>query len=108
MVAHDQTIKEKPELVRAVTTAFSTASKLGKAQPELAKPFIRKYYKVSEADVESIYTKRIGFCAPRPFLNWKGFRTLGRAFPSFAGAAAASLRNISIPGSSMKHLSESK
>ena len=110
MVAHDQTIKEKPELVRAVTMGFLDGIKAWKAQPELAKPFIRKYYKVSEADVEGIYTETNRFLRSAPIPSWKGFKTPGTDFPNFEGQKwHASLKSISITlGSSTKRLSEIK
>jgi NitT/TauT family transport system substrate-binding protein len=74
MVAHDQVIKDKPELIRAVTLGFLDGIKTWKAQPEQAKPFIRKYYKVSEADIDDIYTETNRFLRSAPTADLEGLQ----------------------------------
>ena len=92
MVAHDLTIKEKPELVRAVTTGFLDGIKAWKAQPELAKPFIRKYYKVAEADVESIYTETNRFLRSAPIPEMEGIQNAWESIPEFRGRSGSELK----------------
>ena len=87
MVAHDQTIKEKPSR-REPSPRASRRHQSSESAAATRQTFIRKYYKVSDADVESIYSETSRFLRSALFLKWKGFRTLGRAFPSFAGAAS--------------------
>jgi NitT/TauT family transport system substrate-binding protein len=74
MVAHDQVIKDKPELIKAVTLGFLDGIKTWKAQPEQTKPFIRKYYKVSEADIDDIYTETNRFLRSAPTPDLEGLQ----------------------------------
>ena len=92
MVAHDQTIKEKPELVRAVTTGFLDGIKAWKAQPELAKPFIRKYYNVAETDVESIYSETNRFLRSAPIPEMEGIQNAWESIPEFRGRSGSELK----------------
>ena len=102
MVAHDRRSRKSLSWCEPSPRAFSTASKLGKRSRNSPSLLSENTTKSRKRTSRAFTPKRIGFCAPPLFLSWKGFKTPGRAFPSFAGAAAASLKNISIPGSSTK------
>ena len=79
MVAHDQTIKEKPELVRAVTTGFLDGIKAWKRSRNSPSLLSENTTKSRKRTSRAFTPKRIGFCAPPLFLSWKGFRTPGTA-----------------------------
>jgi NitT/TauT family transport system substrate-binding protein len=94
MVAHDQLIKEKPELVKAVTMGFLDGIRSWKAQPEPAKTFIRKYYKVSEADVDNIYTETNRFLRSAPTPDLEGLQNAWDSIPESRGKSGIDLRKF--------------
>jgi ABC-type nitrate/sulfonate/bicarbonate transport system substrate-binding protein len=94
MVAHDQVIKEKPELVKAVTMGFLDGIRSWKAQPEPAKTFIRKYYKVSEADVDNIYTETNRFLRSAPTPDLEGLQNAWDSIPESRGKGGIDLRKF--------------
>ena len=94
MVAHDQVIKEKPELVKAVTMGFLDGIRSWKAQPEPAKTFIRKYYKVSEADVDNIYTETNRFLRFAPTPDLEGLQNAWDSIPESRGKSGIDLRKF--------------
>src|SRR6266545_5323895 len=94
MVAHDQVIKEKPELVKAVTMGFLDGIRSWKAQPEPAKTFIRKYYKVSEADVDNIYTETNRFLRSAPTPDLEGLQNAWDSIPESRGKSGIDLRKF--------------
>jgi ABC-type nitrate/sulfonate/bicarbonate transport system substrate-binding protein len=94
MVAHHQVIKEKPELVKAVTMGFLDGIRSWKAQPEPAKTFIRKYYKVSEADVDNIYTETNRFLRSAPTPDLEGLQNAWDSIPESRGKGSIDLRKF--------------
>jgi NitT/TauT family transport system substrate-binding protein len=94
MVAHDQVIKEKAELVKAITAGFLDGIRSWKAQPEPAKTFIRKYYKVSEADVDNIYTETNRFLRSAPTPDLEGLQNAWDSIPESRGKSGIDLRKF--------------
>ena len=94
LVAHDQMIKERPELVKAITVGFLDGIRSWKAQPELAKPFIRKYYKVTEADVENIYIDTNRFLRSAPTPDLEGIQNAWDSIPEFRGRSGVDLKKF--------------
>lgn len=92
MVAHDQVIKEKPELVRAVTMGFLDGIRSWKSQPEPAKSFIRKYYKVAAADVEDIYNETNRFLRSAPTPDLEGLQNAWDSIPEFKAKGFVDLK----------------
>jgi ABC-type nitrate/sulfonate/bicarbonate transport system substrate-binding protein len=86
MVAHDQLVRERPAVLRAIVKGFLDGIRNWKTRPEIAKPFIRKYYKVSEPDVDSIYIDTNKFLRSEP-TELEG-SDAWRAFPSKARASS--------------------
>jgi ABC-type nitrate/sulfonate/bicarbonate transport system substrate-binding protein len=81
LVAHDQLVKDRPEVARAIAVGFLDGIKAWKARPELAKPYIRKYYKVSEADVENIYVETNRFLRSEPTPDLEGIQNAWESIP---------------------------
>jgi NitT/TauT family transport system substrate-binding protein len=94
LVAHDQLIKERPDLAKAITVGFLDGIRSWKAQPELAKPFIRKYYKVSEADVENIYVDTNRFLRSAPTPDLEGIQNAWESIPEFRGRSGSDLKKF--------------
>ena len=94
MVASDPLIKERPEALKLVVAGFLDGIRSWKARPELAKPFIRKYYKVSEADVENIYVETNRFLRSEPTPDLEGLQNAWDSVPEFKGRSAADLKRF--------------
>jgi len=85
LVAHDQLTKERPEVLKAIVVGFLDGIRAWKARPELAKPYIRKYYNVSEADVENIYIETNRFVRSEPTPDLEGIQNAWDNIPEFKG-----------------------
>ena len=94
MVASDPLIKERPEALQLVVAGFLDGIRSWKARPELAKPFIRKYYKVSEADVENIYVETNRFLRSEPTPDLEGLQNAWDSVPEFKTKSAADLKRF--------------
>ena len=94
MVASDPLIKERPEALKLVVAGFLDGIRSWKARPELAKPFIRKYYKVSEADVENIYVETNRFLRSEPTPDLEGLQNAWDSVPEFKTKSAADLKRF--------------
>ena len=92
MVASDQLIKERPEALKLVVAGFLDGIRSWKTRPELAKPFIRKYYKVPEADVENIYVETNRFLRSEPTPDIEGLQNAWDSIPEFKARSAADLK----------------
>jgi ABC-type nitrate/sulfonate/bicarbonate transport system substrate-binding protein len=85
MVAHDQFIKEKPEVLKLVVAAFLDGIRQWKTQPEPAKAYLRKHYKVSEADIENIYAETNKFLRSEPTPDLEGIQNAWESIPHIKG-----------------------
>ena len=94
MVAHDQVIKEKRELVKAVTMGFLDGIRSWKTQPEPAKTFIRRNYGVSEADVESIYVETDRFLRSAPTPDLEGLQNAWDSLPELKARRGGDLKRV--------------
>jgi NitT/TauT family transport system substrate-binding protein len=94
MVAADQLIRERPDALRLVVAGFLDGIRSWKARPELAKPFIRKYYKVAEADVENIYVETNRFLRSEPTPDLEGLQNAWDSIPEFKTKSAADLKRF--------------
>ncbi|HLN86483.1 MAG TPA: ABC transporter substrate-binding protein [Candidatus Limnocylindrales bacterium] len=94
MVASDQLVKDRPEVLKLIVAGFLDGIRNWKARPELAKPFIRKYYKVTEADVENIYVETNRFLRSEPTPDQEGLQNAWDSIPEFKGKSAADLRRF--------------
>jgi NitT/TauT family transport system substrate-binding protein len=97
MVAHDQLIKNRPDVVKAVTAGFLDGIKNWKTRPELAKPYIRKHYKVSEADVENIYAETNRFLRSEPRPDLEGIQNAWDSIPELKGKSGGDLKKFVDP-----------
>jgi NitT/TauT family transport system substrate-binding protein len=94
MVAHDQLIKTRPELLKAIVAGFLDGIRSWKARPELVKPFIRKYYKVSEADIDNIYLDTNKFLRSEPTPDLEGLQNAWESIPELRGRGATDLQRF--------------
>ena len=94
MVAADQLIKDRPETLKLVVAGFLDGIKSWKTRPELAKPFIRKYYKVGEADVENIYLETNRFLRSEPTPDLDGLQNAWESIPEFKSRSAGDLKRF--------------
>lgn len=108
MVAHDQLIRDRPEVLKALVVGFLDGIKSWKARPELAKPYIRKYYKVSESDVESIYSETNRFLRSEPTPDLEGIQNAWDSLPEHKGKSAIDLKKFADPRFINEALSEMK
>lgn len=94
MVAHDQLIKDKPEVLKAVVSGFLDGIKNWKSRPALAKSYLKKYYKVSEADLDHIYTETNRFLRSEPVPDLEGIQNAWESIPEFKGRSSADLKRF--------------
>jgi NitT/TauT family transport system substrate-binding protein len=94
LVAHDQLAKERTEVLRAITAGFVDGIKAWKTRPELAKPYIRKYYQVPEADVDSIYNETNRFLRSEPTPDLEGIQNAWDSIPELRGRSGADLKKF--------------
>lgn len=85
MVAHDQLVKERPALLKQVVLGFLEGIRSWKTRPELVKPYLRKYYKVSEADIDSIYVDTNRFLRSEPTPDLDGLQNAWESIPEMRG-----------------------
>jgi NitT/TauT family transport system substrate-binding protein len=94
VVASDQLIKDRPDALKLVVAGFLDGIRGWKSRPELAKPFIRKYYKVSEADVENIYVDTNRFLRSEPTPDLEGLQNAWDSVPEFKARSAVDLKRF--------------
>jgi ABC-type nitrate/sulfonate/bicarbonate transport system substrate-binding protein len=94
MVAHDQLVKERSEVLKAVVVGFLDGIKAWRTRPELAKPYIRKYYKVSEADVENIYRETNRFLRSEPTPDLEGIQNAWESIPELKTRGGVDLKRF--------------
>jgi ABC-type nitrate/sulfonate/bicarbonate transport system substrate-binding protein len=85
MVAHDQFIKERPEVLKLVVAGFLDGIRHWKSQPDVAKAYLRKYYKVSDADIENIYAETSKFLRSEPTPDLEGIQNAWESIPHIKG-----------------------
>jgi NitT/TauT family transport system substrate-binding protein len=94
LVAHDQLIRERPEVLKALTAGFLDGIRAWKNRPELAKLYIKKYYKVSEADVENIYVETNRFLRSEPRPDLEGIQNAWESIPEFKARSGVDLKKF--------------
>ena len=87
MVAHDSLVKERPAVLKQIVAGFLDGIRSWKARPELVKPYLRKYYKVSEADIENIYVDTNKFLRSEPSPDLEGLQNAWESIPEMRGKA---------------------
>jgi len=85
MVAQEQLVKERPAVLKQIVTGFLDGIRSWKARPDLVKPYLRKYYKVSEADIESIYLDTNKFLRSEPSPDLEGMQNAWESIPEMRG-----------------------
>ena len=85
MVASEQMVKERPAVLKQVVLGFLDGIRSWKARPELVKPYLRKYYKVSEADIENIYVDTNKFLRSDPVPDLEGLQNAWDSIPEMRG-----------------------
>jgi NitT/TauT family transport system substrate-binding protein len=85
MVAHDSLVKERPAVLKNVVKGFLEGIRQFKSDPAIAKPYLRKYYKVSEADIESIYAETNRFLRSEPTPDLEGLQNAWESIPEHKG-----------------------
>jgi NitT/TauT family transport system substrate-binding protein len=88
MVAHESLVKERPAVLKQVVLGFLDGIRSWKASPELVKPYLRKYYKVSEADIENIYVDTNKFLRSEPVPDLEGLQNAWDSIPEMRGRSA--------------------
>ncbi|HEY2990749.1 MAG TPA: ABC transporter substrate-binding protein [Candidatus Binatia bacterium] len=85
MVASESMVKERPAVLKQIVLGFLDAIRSWKARPEIVKPYLRKYYKVSEADIESIYLDTNKFLRSEPVPDFEGLQNAWDSIPEMRG-----------------------
>jgi NitT/TauT family transport system substrate-binding protein len=85
MVANDQLVKERPALLKQAVLGFLEGIRSWKTRPDLVKPYLRKYYKVSEADIDSIYVDTNRFLRSEPTPDLDGLQNAWESIPEMRG-----------------------
>ncbi|HWP60774.1 MAG TPA: ABC transporter substrate-binding protein [Candidatus Acidoferrales bacterium] len=85
MVAHDQLIKERPEVLRRITVGFLDGIKHWKTRPELAKAYLRRNYRVAEADIDNIYAETSKFLRSEPTPDLEGIQNAWESLADVKG-----------------------
>jgi len=94
MVAHDQLVRERPAVLKAIAAGFLDGIRNWKTRPEVAKPFIRKYYKVSESDIDSIYADTNRFLRSEPTPELEGIQNAWESIPELRAKSGVDLRKF--------------
>ena len=94
MVARDDLIKERPAVLKAIAGGFLNGIRSWKAQPELAKPYLRKYYKVPEPDIENIYLETNRFLRSEPVPELEGIQNAWDSVPELKAKSGVDLRKF--------------
>lgn len=88
MVAHESLVKERPAVLKQVVLGFLDGIRSWKTRPELVKPYLRKHYKVSEADIENIYVDTNKFLRSEPVPDLEGLQNAWDSIPEMRGRSA--------------------
>jgi NitT/TauT family transport system substrate-binding protein len=88
MVAHENLVKERPALLKQVVLGFLDGIRSWKARPELVKPYLKKYYKVSDADIDNIYLDTNKYLRSEPVPDVEGLQNAWDAIPEMRGKTA--------------------
>jgi ABC-type nitrate/sulfonate/bicarbonate transport system substrate-binding protein len=94
MVAHDQLIKDRPEVLKAVVSGFLDGIKAWKTRSELAKSYLKKYYKVPDSDIDNIYTETNRFLRSEPVPDLEGIQNAWESIPEFKGRSGVDLKQF--------------
>ena len=97
MVAHDQLVTERPAVLKAITAGFIDGIKHWKTRPEMAKAYLRKYYKVSEADIDNIYIETNRFLRSEPTPDLEGIQNAWESISDAKGRSSIDLRKFVEP-----------
>ena len=57
VIAADRVIQEQPQVVKAIVTGFVEGTNCWKLHPEEAKPYLKKVYKLDDADIDHFYSE---------------------------------------------------
>jgi NitT/TauT family transport system substrate-binding protein len=97
MVAHDQLVTERPAVLKAITAGFIDGIKHWKTRPEMAKAYLRKYYKVSEADIDNIYIDTNRFLRSEPTPDLEGIQNAWESISDAKGRGSIDLKKFIEP-----------
>lgn len=91
VVASDRLIKEQPHVVKAIVAGFVEGTRDWKANPGEAKAYLKKIYRLPDADLETLYSgvSRLMRSEPTPDLD--GIRNAWESIPTLKARGAVDL-----------------
>ena len=91
VMASDRLIKEQSHIVKAIIAGFVEGTRYWKANPEDAKAYLKKTYRLPDADLETLYSgvSRLMRSEPTPDLD--GIRNAWESIPTLKARGAVDL-----------------
>jgi ABC-type nitrate/sulfonate/bicarbonate transport system substrate-binding protein len=81
VAAHDRLIKEQPHVVKAIVAGFIEGTRLWKADPVGAKAYLKKAYRLADADTDGIYSETCKFIRSEPTPDLDGIQNAWASIP---------------------------
>jgi NitT/TauT family transport system substrate-binding protein len=97
LMAQERVIREQPRLVKATVAGLVHGIKYWKSNPDAAKAYLRQIYKVSAADLDSIYEDGSKNVRSEPTPDLDGIQTAWESIPELRARGPVDFRRFVEP-----------
>ncbi|MGH7829121.1 MAG: ABC transporter substrate-binding protein [Candidatus Binatia bacterium] len=97
VAAHDRLIKEQPHVVKALVAGFIEGTRVWKTDPVEAKAYLKRLYKLADADTDGIYSDTCKFIRSEPTPDLDGIQNTWESIPGHQALGIADLRKFVDP-----------
>jgi len=94
VVASDRLIKDQPHAVKAIVTGFVEGTRYWKANPEEAKAYLKKTYKLPDEDTDNIYSETSRLIRSEPTPDLDGIQNAWESIPGHQPLGIADFRKF--------------
>jgi NitT/TauT family transport system substrate-binding protein len=93
-IAHERFLREQPQLARATVAGLVDGIRYWKANPEIAKNYLKETYKFGGAAIDSIYEETNAFVRSRPTPDLEGIQTAWESVPDLKARGPVDFRKF--------------
>jgi NitT/TauT family transport system substrate-binding protein len=97
LMTHERVIREQPRLVRGTVAGLVQGIKYWKTNPDAAKAYLKQIYKVSSADIDSIYEDGSKNVRSEPTPDLDGIQTAWESVPDLKARGPVDFRKFVEP-----------
>lgn len=94
VMASDRLIKEQPHVAKAIVAGFVEGTRYWKANPEETKAYLKRIYKLPEADIDNIYSETSRFMRSQPTPDLDAIQNAWESIPGHQARGTVDFRKF--------------